>query len=173
MILASQKKVYVSDYSDVDELRNMWRWREILYSLSSLFLTGIVWHEISRYYVYILFSRREHTASFNPQSAAHRGKTVSLCLPTSLYSLCLTLCTLLCIFWLPVPVNDIKASAEGRCFILFVITRRLKLLEVIMQMVDAVEGVFWGNVSLSYLKIVLYTDGAILNYSVDVIYGFG
>lgn len=28
----------------------------------------------------------------------------------------------LCIFWLPVPVNDIKARAEGRCFMRFVIS---------------------------------------------------
>lgn len=92
-------------------------------------LTGFV--QISRYYVYILFSRCEHTASLNPQGAAHGGKTVSLCLPASLDSLCLTLCTLLCIFWLPVLVNDVKVRAEGRCSALCVITRWLELLEVI------------------------------------------
>lgn len=92
-------------------------------------LTGFA--QISRYYVYILFSRCEHTASLNPQGAAHGGKTASLCLPASLDSLCLTLCTLLCIFWLPVLVNDVKVRAEGRCSALFVITRWLELLEVI------------------------------------------
>ncbi len=70
----------------------VWRWWEILQPL----LTGFVQHEISRYYVYILFSRCERTASFNPPSAAHWGKTESLRLPTSLDSLCLTLYSALC-----------------------------------------------------------------------------
>lgn len=77
-----------------------------------LFLTGFV--HISRYYVYILFSRCEHAASLNLQSAAHWGKTVSLCLPARLDSLRLTLCTLLCSFCLPVLVNDVEVRAEGR-----------------------------------------------------------
>lgn len=56
----------------------------------------------------------------------HTEGKVSLCLPTSLDSLCLTLCTLLCNFWLPVPVNDFKVRAEGRWLALFVITERLE-----------------------------------------------
>lgn len=119
----------VGGCSVVDELRNMQEWW-LDPSLLQPSLTGLMRHEISRY-VYIWFSRREHTSSLNPQSAAHRGKTVSLCLPTSLDSLSSTLCTLLCIFWLPVPVNDIKVRAEARDFALFVITGWLQLLEVI------------------------------------------
>lgn len=106
------------------------KWVEIMGDPSPL-QPGFVQHEISRCCVYILFSRREQTARLNPQSAAHWGKTVSLCLPTSLDSLRLTLCTLLCIFWLQLPVKDITARSEWRCFALFVTTEWLETLEVV------------------------------------------
>lgn len=127
MLRCWYEKVQVSDW---------WLWRLVDKYVEMMgdpslqpFLTGFV--QISRYYVYILFSRCEHAASLNLQSAAHWGKTVSLCLPTSLDSLCLTLCTLLCSFCLPVLVNDGKVRAEGRCFAPCVITRWLELLEAI------------------------------------------
>lgn len=119
----------VSDWW-LHDLRSTWRWWEITQPLQPS-LTGFMQQGISRYYVYILFSRCEHAASLNPRSVAHRGKTVSLCLPTSLDPLCVTLCTLLCMFWLPVRLNDIKVRAEWRCFAPCVITRWLELLEVI------------------------------------------
>lgn len=46
--------------------------------------------QISRYYVCILFSRYERAASANPPGAERGGKTVFLCLPAVLDSLCLT-----------------------------------------------------------------------------------
>lgn len=64
-------------------------------------------------YACIVFSRCESAASLNPQGAARRGETVSLCLPARLDSLCLTLRTLLCMFWLPV-LN--RRGKVPRCF---------------------------------------------------------